>query len=96
MINFLCLFALQTALKKITNIKSEKVNIGPYGNFLLVNLLRKKLKSEVLHFKKFFATLIFWNGLPVFTQQSIYLVESETKQSIDHIGKCLLVTLLWE
>ena len=52
------------------------------GNYLLFNLLRYNLKPEGLHFFKVFRNLNVWDGLPVFTQQLIYRVKSETKQSI--------------
>ena len=74
----LCSFSMQFAMQK----DKENLSLHHMGNYLLFNLLRYNLKPEGLHFLKVFRNLNVWDGLPVFTQQLIYRVKTETKQSI--------------
>ena len=74
----LCSFSMQFAMQK----DKENSSLHHMGNYLLFNLLRYNLKPERLHFFKVFRNLNVWDGLPVFTQQLIYRVKTETKQSI--------------
>ena len=43
---------------------------------------RSPLKSGGLHFLSFYHLKIFWDGLPVFEQQTMYHVHTEMRQSL--------------
>ena len=61
-----------TALKNIK--KQRKFNIAPYGEIFY------QLTYWRVAFLKSFLPLEFWDGLPVFAQQTIYHVHTEMRQ----------------
>ena len=61
----------------------QKINIAPYGKkFYYLTYKNKILNLDSYIFEKFFTIKKFWDGLPVFAQQTIYHVCNEMRQSL--------------
>ena len=73
MLNFLCFFVLFNAVKT-------------YGeNFYYLTYQDKILNLEGYIFYKFFTIKDFWDGLPVFAQQTIYHMRTEMRKSLESL-----------
>ena len=56
----------------------HKINIAPYGETFYNLTYQDKIWRNT--FLKFFTIKTFWDGLPVFTQATIYHVRTEMRQ----------------
>ena len=78
MLNFLCFFVLFNAVKTDT-----KLTLHHIGKKIIIQLIKIKFKIwRVTFLKSFFTIKNNWDGLPVFTQETIYYVFTEMRQSL--------------
>ena len=94
MLNFLCFFVLFNAVKSDTKLTLHHMRI-----FFIISLTKIKFKIwRVTFFKSFLPLIKIWDGLPFFSQETIYHVRTEMRQSLifDHSDvKTGLYTLLF-
>ena len=78
MLNFLCIFVLFNAVKTDT-----KLTFHHMGKTFILSTYHNKIENlEGCIFKKYFTIKRNWDGLPVFTQETIYHVRTEMRQSL--------------
>ena len=79
MLNFLCLFVLFNAVKT-----DAKLTLHQMGQTIYYLTYQDKIKNlEGYIFKKFFTIKKIWDRLPIFTQETIYRVRTEMRQSLE-------------
>ena len=64
-------------------LKRHKINIAPYGENFIIVLVKIKFKIwRVTFLRSFLPLKKFLDGLPVFTQETIYHMRTEMRQSL--------------
>ena len=69
----------------------SKINIAPYEeNFYYLTYQDKILNLDCYIFEKFFTIEKKWDGLPFFSQETIYHVRTEMRQSLALLSAVML------
>ena len=78
MLNYLCFFVLFNAVKTDT-----KLTLHHMRKMFIISLTKIKFKIwRVTFLKGFFTIKKDWDGLPFFSQETIYHVHTEMRQSL--------------